>query len=830
MESRPINATSPLVSTKRSKFLKALAMHPLSAIAMLFFLLLSVAAGAADLIENDKERALVAGRYGDYVAYVEAENFDISTAKTKALFPLCDAYSRLKRYDKLFKCLDQLDSNIASGDSNIQDQAEVERRAPGIMGVGKVAIGISQLFGAPGYEELMNIDAAPKVHLMRAEALIDFSQYAQAADNAEKALDFAQKYKGRDRSRVAMIKIEALTDLVLANAMSGNRLEALKHLDSLEKIKTNHWETLNAALARAFISVGEFNKALEYMKKDPEPPLLGALGRAIAEGIARSVVGEDDVLVSSKLPRAFMLNRALFETGNIGEAKTGYDNMLQIKQTKHNGDIYWQVLFDRGRISEMEGQLAEAVQYFRQAIEVIEQQRSSINTEASKIGFVGDKQAVYGRLIAVLIEQGRTAEAFDYVERSKSRALVDMLASKTDFSAQNPVQAKLVLAQLDAATLDARVQNGGAKQGEKTAGVRNLQVARQALQSAAPELFTLVTVTSVPSEELKSLVGTDETLVEYYYQGKDLYAFLLDRERLLTVRLDASEQAAQIQGLRKALEDTKSPAWQEGARSLYQRLWQPLEKLVTSRSVVVVAHGALHYLPFAALQDGDGKFLIDRYSLRFLPSASVLKYLRPVMRQKDVRLLALGNPDLDDPRLDLAFAEGEAKLVASLYPTSRVLLRKDASESNFKKAGDVFSRIHFASHGKFQADEPLKSGLYLAKDAGNDGVLTVGELYSMNLNADLVTLSACETGLGKIANGDDVVGLTRGFLYAGSRSIVASLWSVDDQATATLMQAFYGNLKSMNKREALRQAQIKAREAFPHPFFWAAFQLTGRAE
>jgi len=124
----------------------------------------------------------------------------------------------------------------------------------------------------------------------------------------------------------------------------------------------------------------------------------------------------------------------------------------------------------------------------------------------------------------------------------------------------------------------------------------------------------------------------------------------------------------------------------------------------------------------------------------------------------------------------------------------------------------------------------LSSGLYLAKDAKNDGVLTVGELYSMNLDADLVTLSACETGLGKVANGDDVVGLTRGFLYAGSRSIVASLWSVDDQATATLMKAFYENLSNQNKQEALRLAQLKTRKTFPHPFYWAAFQLTGRAD
>jgi CHAT domain-containing protein len=98
----------------------------------------------------------------------------------------------------------------------------------------------------------------------------------------------------------------------------------------------------------------------------------------------------------------------------------------------------------------------------------------------------------------------------------------------------------------------------------------------------------------------------------------------------------------------------------------------------------------------------------------------------------------------------------------------------------------------------------------------------------MSLDADLVTLSACETGLGKVNNGDDVVGLTRGFLYAGSRSIISSLWSVDDKSTAVLMTAFYQNLLAADKREALRQAQIKVRGAHPHPFFWAAFQLTGR--
>jgi CHAT domain-containing protein len=124
----------------------------------------------------------------------------------------------------------------------------------------------------------------------------------------------------------------------------------------------------------------------------------------------------------------------------------------------------------------------------------------------------------------------------------------------------------------------------------------------------------------------------------------------------------------------------------------------------------------------------------------------------------------------------------------------------------------------------------LSSGLFLARGSEADGVLTVGDLYSLHWDADLVTLSACETGLGRVANGDDVIGLTRGFLYAGARSIVASLWQVDDAATERLMMSFYRNLETHDKREALRLAQIETRARYPQPMYWAAFQVVGRAQ
>ena len=144
-----------------------------------------------------------------------------------------------------------------------------------------------------------------------------------------------------------------------------------------------------------------------------------------------------------------------------------------------------------------------------------------------------------------------------------------------------------------------------------------------------------------------------------------------------------------------------------------------------------------------------------------------------------------------------------------------------------KTGAQGYGILHLASHGVFDGEKPLASRLLLSPDDRNDGILTVREIYDLTLSADLVTLSACETGLGEVANGDDVIGLTRGFLYAGAGSIVSSLWTVSDDATEVLMKAFYRNLQTMPKTEALRRAQLETAAQYPHPYFWSAFQVSG---
>ena len=160
--------------------------------------------------------------------------------------------------------------------------------------------------------------------------------------------------------------------------------------------------------------------------------------------------------------------------------------------------------------------------------------------------------------------------------------------------------------------------------------------------------------------------------------------------------------------------------------------------------------------------------------------------------------------------------------------TSELFVRRAATETLLKERAYDFSHIHVASHGEFSADAPLESRLKLATDDKNDGMLTVSEIYGLRLSANLVMLSACETGLGSISSGDDVVGLMRGFLYAGAQNVVGSLWEVDDDATAELSRLVYASMKRGTPvGKALAEAQEQLMRKKPHPYFWAAFLDSG---
>ncbi len=756
------------------------------------------------------------GRYDQLVQHEESVAASGKTASAEQLFNLCSAYARSKRYQKLFACADELERKIRTGDVEIFLQST---RAG--------FLATSRLLADAKQQGIGRSNGEPYPHILKAEALIDLGNYAQAIAESEKAVSLCEKVQttlfGIERFECF---ISSLGLAGLANALNRNVAQAEQYVATIRAYPLGGSRMLTSprkdlALARILAALGAHAEALGHLDDG------WSAARALEKMAWGAVAKDDNIFAYIELPYFYLRGKSLLELGRIGEAKEIFDQLLSYPQVGENGQIYAWLLFGRGRVAEMESRPEEAIGYYRRAVEIIESQRSTINTEASKIGFVGDKQGIYAALTRLLLAKGDLAAAFEFVERAKSRALVDMLAEKQDFTLRSGDAARVgeLLARSSQAEAALTIQDSGPSRAVRHAAVRE---AKQQLHEASPELASLVGVSTLSVREVQSLIPPGETLIEYYQHGDELIAFVVTSDELKAVRLDGSALAQSVRQFRDQLDMPGSDGYLPISGKLYDRLVRPLAGQLKSGKLIIVAHGPLHYLPFNALHDGHG-YLIDRYSLRFLPSASVMKYIRarPVAKPGD--LLVLGNPDLGNPSLDLANAQAEALAIAKGRGRSKVLLRKEASEAAFRRYGDSFRYIHLATHGEFNPEEPLKSALLLAKDAGSDGLLTAAKLYAMKLDADLVTLSACETGIGRISGGDDVVGLSRGFLYAGSRSIVASLWKVDDQATAFLMTSFYEHLQRGDKREALRQAQRETMKRYPHPFFWAAFQITGSA-
>lgn len=789
-------------------------------LALALCLLASIHAGTAQasLIGEDG-KLFMTGRYAELEKLKEKEIGDEQNPKSSKLIFLCVAYGKLKRYNKLFPCLAKIDENIAKGDTAMIDMEQMSRNSPLLAGLARFGAGIA------GQQKELEGTVVPYVHLVRSEAYNELRDYPKAAAAARAATDAIPTGKREDRA----LRIMALTAQGLAEGFGGNRDAALKIAAELTSISTaGDYSLLGPekwlGVARIYVSVGEYAKANEALRKD-KASLFDSFAISVGSMVAGMDAG-DNLFSYLELPKAFMLHKTQLEIGQVKEAKEGFDKLLKDKRSESNGEIYWLLLSDRGRIAAGEGDMAEAVRLWRQAVEIIEQQRASIDTEANKIGFAGDKQAVYRQLIGGLYATGQLAEAFDYLERSKSRALVDLLASKKDFAvaAGDTEKIRELLAQAEQSEMASLVQ--GAERRSRTLSV---SAPAAALREQAPELASLVAVNATPLAEIQAKLRPDETLVEYYYDNQWVYAFLLTREGLSAMRSEAGELEAEVRAWRAALEDPEGKTQLPHAQALYKKLIAPILPKLDRPRLTFVSHGVLHYVPLAALHSG-GEYLIDKFTVRLLPSASVMKYLRGGDIQYAAGALTLGNPDLGDPRLDLEFAQQEAIAIAKMVPQSRAFLRKEANETALRKYGQGFRYLHFATHGEFKADDPLASALILSKDEQGDGLLTVSKLYSMRFDTDLVTLSACETGLGKIASGDDVVGLTRGFLYAGAATIVASLWKVDDQATSDLMRAFYTNLSQTGKLDALRRAQLELKGKYPQPFFWAPFQLLGNPD
>jgi CHAT domain-containing protein len=371
------------------------------------------------------------------------------------------------------------------------------------------------------------------------------------------------------------------------------------------------------------------------------------------------------------------------------------------------------------------------------------------------------------------------------------------------------------------------------------------------------------------ASQVQELLDGETTVISYFVLEDKTLAFLITRDSFDTIPLEVSQEdlSQKITIFRDFAE--KESEHPNSAITLYGWLIEPLKPHLTTSQLAIIPHSDLHYLPFAALTDGQ-RYLIDDYILTTLPSASALPFIQGNTGRALADPLILGNPttgDFDatvflatgcDNLPPLNFAEKEAETIAGLYgvkPLTDTIATESAVRENVAKAGI----LHLAAHGCFNPIAPLSSLIALAPDQDHDGWLTVGEVYGLDLSsADLVVLSACQTNLGELSAGDELVGLTRAFIFTGTPTVVASLWSVDDFTTTLLMEHFYTHMQAgMGKAEALRQAQVWLRDLivaelrdnyseliegteyeyllkleaterpFANPYYWAGFVLSG---
>jgi len=546
-----------------------------------------------------------------------------------------------------------------------------------------------------------------------------------------------------------------------------------------------------------------------------------------------------------------------------------------------------------GRIFLQSERAVEAIPYFRKAIDSVESARSQLESEDLRISFFERQGVTYSGFIQANLAINNLDDAFNYNERARSRAFLDILGNKVQLGRQYALIEEEKKLQESIKQLRAR-QTGEADEeddedvGEVGSQTSDLAAAEKVyvdflakVRKENKEQASLMNVEPLTLKEVQDRLDQGAALLEYFVTSEAVLTWIVNKDNVQSVKIPLSRKQlqSQVTSFRESIQQfEEKDKFKQQAQEFYKQLIEPALPHIRGKELLIIPHDVLHYVPFQALLAPDGQYLIEKYPINYLSSASLMQFTQEKRKARGEltkvlaeggKVLTFGNPDLGDPKMSLAFAGIEAKEIKSLYPQSTIYLEKEATEEKAKALVGNSDIIHFASHAELNEDDPLASAIRLAKSDKEDGRLEVREIFGMDLKASLVVLSACETGLGKLSSGDELVGLTRAFIYAGTPSVVASLWNVEDSSTAQLMASFYKNLKTMTKVEALRQAQLNlirgninsdllarrgiggigklgevpaakspAQDAVSnqltvstsHPFFWAPFILVGEGK
>ena len=503
----------------------------------------------------------------------------------------------------------------------------------------------------------------------------------------------------------------------------------------------------------------------------------------------------------------------------------------------------------RGQIYEISGRQDEALASFLAAIKLLERDRGTLRDENDRGSFMEGRIDSYYYAILQLLERRHYAEAFDLLERSRARALADLLASRPAGPTKPEDQARYGEINL----LKARI---AAKRTEITEDMRRGDdpQAKEAIRHAVTEVEKLENQLaklkeglekespnqgelrdSPPPVSLKQLQQSMKTegfeMLQYLVWKTSVIVWHISADQIHVVKVDLPRYILQekVQNFYNNLtnperpNDPQVPFDEQAAREFYLFLVNPVSQWIKSKRLVIVPHEDLFSVPFQVfLNQKDNRFLGEDYQISYAPSATVLQGRHKSGPIAGGKLLVVSNPE---------FAS-EAETVANYYPrNSKILKDSLAQETEVKSLVDDFDLVHLSVHGKYISKAPMLSRLIFSSGESDDGNLTAAEMFGLPLGkCKLIVLSACESGRAEVSDGNEVQGIMRGLLVAGANSLLMSYWQVNAEATVQWMDTFYKIAQTQPPAEAARQAMqaVKSQVRYVHPYYWAGFMLVGK--
>ncbi len=645
----------------------------------------------------------------------------------------------------------------------------------------------------------------------------------------------------------------------LEYAMLLNNMGAIQDKRGEHRVAIEYFE--QAHLIRNELAPGSLDVAMGLVNMGSSYQLLGEYedARKCFNGSLAILekVSPQGLFMASNL---YDLGALSYSEGNPGEAVQYYLKAMEIYEklspnstataetNKVVGDFYWN-----------SGDLEESEKYYSKAVDVLESQISMLGgSDDTRADFRSDQMDIYKGCISVLMAKGKSKDAFKQLERSRARQLLEMISQKDlVFTADIPEELEGERIELinefaslqetmswyspleDAEELEAVIIQMKALRDKQ-------EVVRRKIIDASPKLASLRYPEPFDVSETSASLDDGTLLISYstYYDRLYVFTFGPDKGKFkaITILAGRQELSSLVKKIRMQIGNHQMIT--DDSVRLSEYLLKPLKKQVKRADrIIFCPDGPLNFLPFGVLSSPLSKkrYLIEDKPISTVQSATVLAELRSHNRErKGKRFLAVGDPVYDAKRSGFERLQYSRKEIEGIADPNRcdtkILLGDDATEKKVLESSKDSRIIHFACHGIVDDNYPLNSSLALTGTSSgteNDGNLQAWEVFEhVRINADLVVLSACETALGKESDGEGLMGLTRAFQYAGAGTVLASLWSVDDESTSILMRNFYEALNSgKTKDEALRDAQIIMIEAqdtrHSHPFHWAPFQLIG---